>query len=211
LDGSLGELGKNESSSVDLRVIVTAEPGFLLGSPLAQRLLQSQILVLGEHHETNLSTGISGDGSVSILDNGEESAAKGLDFLDERKMEPHAFTLSGDDTVVGKSVLHELEETLLEQGLSRTNRIGRIGDNNVKGVDLVFQVRETVTNVNVNLGVLESNGHVGQVLLGNTRNSFIDFAKDDFLNTFVLDNFTKNTTITTTNNKNLKMQKTTWL
>jgi len=203
LDGSLGELGKNEGSSVNLRVVVAAELGFLLGSPLAQRLLQSQFLVLGKHHETNLATGVSGDGSVSILNNGEESAAESLDLLDERKMEPHAFTLGGDDTVVGKGVLHELEETLLEQGLGRSNGVGRVGDNNIKGVDLVFQVREAVTNVNVNLGVLETNGHVGQVLLGNTGNSLVDFAKNNFFNTVVLDDFTEDTTVTTTNNKNL--------
>jgi hypothetical protein len=203
LDGSLGELGKNEGSSVNLRVVVAAELGFLLGGPLAQRLLQSQFLVLGKHHETNLATGVSGDGSVSILNNGEESAAESLDLLDERKMEPHAFTLGGDDTVVGKGVLHELEETLLEQRLGRANGVGRVGDNNIKGVDLVFQVRETVTNVNVNLGVLETNGHVGQVLLGNAGNSLVDFAKNNFFNTVVLDNFTEDTAVTTTNNKNL--------
>jgi hypothetical protein len=203
LDGSLGELGKNEGSSVNLRVVVAAELGFLLRSPLAQRLLQSQFLVLGEHHETNLATGVSGDGSVGILNNGEESAAESLDLLDKRKMEPHAFTLGGDDTIVGKSVLHELEETLLEQGLGRSNGVGRVGDNNIKGVNLVFQVRETVANVNVNLGVLETNGHVRQVLLGNAGNSFVDFAENNFLNTFVLDDFTEDTTITATNNKDL--------
>jgi len=203
LKGGLGELRKDESSLVDLRVVVTAKLGFLLGSPLAQRLLQGQLLVLGKHHETNLTTGVSGDGSVGVLDNGEEGAAESLNFLDERKMEPHAFTLSRDDSVVSKSVLHELKETLLEQGLGRSNRVRRVSDDHIKGVDLVLQVRETVTNVDVDVGVLEANSHVGQVLLGNTGNSLVNFAKDNFLNAIVLDNFTEHTTITTTNNKDL--------
>jgi hypothetical protein len=57
--------------------------------------------------------------------------------------------------------------------------------------------------VNLNLGVFETNGHVGKVLLGDTRNSFIDINKSGFFNTFVLYNFTKDTTITTTNDENL--------
>jgi hypothetical protein len=199
LDGSLGELGKDESSFVDLRVVVTAELSFLLGGPLAQRLSQGQLLVLGEHHETNLSTGISRNGGVSVFNNGEKGTAEGLDFLDEGKMEPHAFTLSRDDTIVGKSVLHELEETLLEQRLSRTNGVRRVGNDNIKGVDLILQVRETVTNVNVDLGMLETNGHVRQVLLGDTGYSFVDFAKHNLFNAVVLDDFTEDTTITTSN------------
>lgn len=177
----------------------------MLGSPLAQRLLQGQFLVFGKHHETNLTTGVSGDSSISVLDDGEESAAESLDFLDKRKMEPHAFTLSGDDTIVGKSVLHELKETLLEKRLGRTNGVRGVSDDHIKGVDLVLQVRESVTNVNVDLGVLETNGHVGQVFFGNTGNGLVDFAKDNLLNAVVLDNFTEDTTITTTNNKDLNM------
>jgi hypothetical protein len=152
-----------------------------------------------------LTTGVSGDGSISVLDDGEESAAESLDFLDKRKMEPHAFTLGGDDTIVGKSVLHELKETLLEKRLGRTNGVRGVSDDHIKGVDLVLQVRESVTNVNVDLGVLETNGHVGQVFFGNTGNGLVDFAKDNLLNAVVLDNFTEDTTITTTNNKDLNM------
>lgn len=85
-----------------------------------------------------------------------------------------------------------------------TIRIGRVGNNDIVLVDLVLQELETVANVDLDLGVLETNGHVGEVFLGNARDSFVNVNKSSFLDTFVLDDLAENTSVTTTDHKHLK-------
>jgi hypothetical protein len=78
-----------------------------------------------------------------------------------------------------------------------------IGDNDIVLVHLVLQEFDTITNVDLDVGVFETNGHVGKVLLGHTGHGFVDIHKDSFFNTFMLDDFTEDTTITATDNENL--------
>lgn len=199
----LGKLRQDESSLVDLRVVITTELIFLLLGERTKGFSEVDAGILGTHDVTDLTGGISGDASVSILDLRVEVLTEILDLSDKRKMEPHTFTLSREDTLLGKSVLQKLEEIRTEERLGGTIGIGRISDNNIVLVDLILQELETITNVDLDLGVSKTNGHVGKVLLGNTRNGFIDIDKSGFFNTLMLDNFTKDTTVTTTNNENL--------
>lgn len=199
----LGELRQNKSSLVDLRVVVTTELILLLGSELAKRLSEVDISILGAHDVTNLTRGIGRDRGVSIFNLRVEILTEILDLSDERKMEPHAFTLGREDTLLGKSILQKLEEIRTEKRLCRTIGIRGISNDNIVLVGLVLQELEAIANVNLDLGVFEANGHVGEVFLGDTGNSLVNVNKSSFLDTLVLDNFTKNTTITTTNDKNL--------
>lgn len=52
-----------------------------------------------------------------------------------------------------------------------TNGIGRVSDDDIEAVDLVLEESESVSDVDLDLGVLESSSHRGQVLLGNADNS----------------------------------------
>jgi hypothetical protein len=54
-----------------------------------------------------------------------------------------------------------------------TNGIGRVSDDDIEAVDLVLKESESVSDVDLDLGVLESSSHGGQVLLGNTDDSLI--------------------------------------
>jgi hypothetical protein len=196
-------LRKDKSSLVNIRVVVTAELILLFGGEATERLSDVGVSILGAEDVTDLARGVGGDAGVSILNLRVEILTEVLDLLDERQVEPHAFTLSGEDTLFGKSVLQELEEISTKERLSGTIGIRGVSDDDIILVGLVLQEFETITNVDVDLGVLKANRHVGEVLLGNTRDGLININKSGFLNTLVLDNFTKNTTITTTNNKDL--------
>lgn len=52
-----------------------------------------------------------------------------------------------------------------------TNGIGGVSDDDIEAVDLVLEESESVANVDLDLGVLKSSSHRGQVLLGNADNS----------------------------------------
>ena len=53
------------------------------------------------------------------------------------------------------------------------------------------------------VGVLEANGHAGEVLLGETDDSLIDVAQGGLLDAVVLDDLTEDTTVTTTDDQDL--------
>lgn len=111
--------------------------------------------------------------------------------------------MGSDDTSLAKGRLQQLEVRLLEQGLGGTLGVGAVSDDNIELVLAVLEELEAVTNVGVGVGVLESNGHAGQVLLGNTDDSLVDVAQSSLLDGSVLDDLTEDTTVTATNDENL--------
>jgi len=112
-------------------------------------------------------------------------------------------TLSSNDTALAESVVEELEVALLEESLGGTIGIGGVGDDDVELVLVVVEELEAIANVGLGLGVVETAGHGGEVLLGEADNSLVDVAEGGLLNTVVLDDLTEDTTVTTTNDKDL--------
>lgn len=112
-------------------------------------------------------------------------------------------TLSSDDTALTESVVEELEVALLEESLGGTIGVGGVGDDDVELVLVVVEELEAIANVGLGLGVVEATGHGGEVLLGETDDSLVNVAEGGLLDTVVLDDLTENTTIATTNDKNL--------
>lgn len=74
-------------------------------------------------------------------------------------------TLGSDDAALAEGVVEELEVGLLEEALGGALRIGRVGNDHVKGVLVVVEELEAVADVDGGLGVVEANGHAGEVLL----------------------------------------------
>lgn len=101
LQGSLGELGKNKASLVDLRVVVAAQLGLLLLGPLAKGLLDLSVGILGADHESDLTAGVGGDGDETVLDSGEQLAGKAHNLLDNGHVEPDALAYKGLKTIAG--------------------------------------------------------------------------------------------------------------
>jgi hypothetical protein len=67
----------------------------------------------------------------------------------------------------------KLKIWLLEQRLCRAFRIRRIGNDNIKLILIVFEELEAVSNMDLCLGVVEPNRHMGEILLGKANNSLL--------------------------------------
>lgn len=74
-------------------------------------------------------------------------------------------TLGSDDASLSQGVVKKLEVRLLKQALGGALRVRRVGNDDIEGVLVVVEELETVANVHLNFGVLETLGHAGQVLL----------------------------------------------
>lgn len=112
-------------------------------------------------------------------------------------------TLGGDDTAIAEGLAEKHEVRLLEEALSRTLGIGAISDNDVELVLVVLQELKAVTDVGGSVGVLETNAHAGEVLLGDTDDGLVNVTQDGLLDGLVLDDLTEDTTVTTTNDEDL--------
>ena len=75
-------------------------------------------------------------------------------------------TLGGDDAALAEGVVHELEVGLLEEALGGALGVGGVGDDDVEVVLVLLEVREAVADLDRGLLVLEADGHLGEVLLG---------------------------------------------
>lgn len=111
--------------------------------------------------------------------------------------------MRGDDTTFPQSTKQQLEVWLLEKALSRTLWVAAVGDDDIEFVGAVSEELESVANVDLDIGVLETNGHSREVLLGETNDGLVNVTEDGLLDALVLDNLAKDTTIATSNDKNL--------
>ena len=103
--------------------------------------------------------------------------------------------MGGDDAALAKSALEQLEVGLLEERLGGALGVGRVGDDNVELVLVVVEELEAVANVHLNLGVLVSNAHAGEVLLAKADDRLVDVAKHSLLNAVVLDDLAQDTAV----------------
>jgi hypothetical protein len=76
--------------------------------------------------------------------------------------------LCGDDTSVTQSIAQELEVGLLEEALSRTLGVGAVSDDDVELILALLEELEAITDVDLDIGVLEAKAHAREVLLGDT-------------------------------------------
>jgi hypothetical protein len=86
--GQLGEVGEDERSLVDLGVVVAVALVLLVLGEGTKGLRDVTVGVLGADHESNLSGGVGRDGSVGVLDGGEDLTARLLELSDELKVKP---------------------------------------------------------------------------------------------------------------------------
>lgn len=82
-------------------------------------------------------------------------------------------TLGRNDTALLQGIVEELEVVLLEQSLGGAIGVGRVGDDDVELVLVVVEELEAVADVDLDLGVVEADSHVGEVLLGETDDGLV--------------------------------------
>ena len=76
--------------------------------------------------------------------------------------------MCGDNATLLESSEEQLKVWLLEQALCRALWVRRVGNDDVEFVLVVLQELEAVSDVDLDLGVLETNGHAWEVFLGET-------------------------------------------
>jgi hypothetical protein len=92
----------------------------LFGGKLAEGFTEVCFAILRAKDVTDLTGGVGRDAGVSICDSRIETLAEGEDLLDQRQMEPHAFTLGREHTVFSQSILQEFEEFSTKETFSGT-------------------------------------------------------------------------------------------
>lgn len=157
----------------------------------------------------------SGDGGEGKSDRWEELLASFPQLLDQRQVEPQAFSLSRQVSSLLQSILQQLEIWSLEQSLGGSDGIRRIGDDDIVLVLVLGKELESITNVDSDSRVLVAFGHVGEPLLGYSDNGLlvssclawrktadlVNVDQGDFLNRLVFQGLSNNTSITTTNDQ----------
>ena len=111
--------------------------------------------------------------------------------------------MGGDDAALAQGALEELEVGLLEESLGGALGVGGVGDDDVELVLVVVEELEAVADVDLDVGVLVSNAHAGQVLLAETDDGLVNVAEDGLLDAVVLDDLAEDTTVTTTDDEDL--------
>lgn len=144
----------------------------------SERLGQVSALSLGADGDTNLSGWVwmisssaceqgvdlvltSGDGGESKSDRWEELLASLPQLLDQWQVEPQALSLSRQVTALLQGVLEELEVWWLEKGLSGTDWVGRVSDDDIVLVLVVGEELESISDVYGDSRVVVTFGHVG--------------------------------------------------
>lgn len=195
------ECGQNEACFVNLLVVVAAEFLFLLRAPSSQWLLDISIGILAANHETNLARRVCGNGSVGILNDREDFLAFFLELGNEWQVEPLILGLGSNNTTVFQGSIEKLKVRFLEQRLCWTFWVTAISDNDIEFVLAVSKELEAVSNEGFDSWVLVSNGHSREIFLADANDSFVDVAKNGFLDRLVFDHLTENTAVTTANNE----------
>jgi hypothetical protein len=104
-------------------------------------------------------------------------------------------TLGGDDAALAESALEQLEVGLLEEGLGGALGVGRVGDDDVELVLVVVEELEAIADVHLDLGVLVSDAHAGQVLLAEADDGLVDVAEHGALDAVVLDDLAQDAAV----------------
>ena len=90
--------------------------------------------------------------------------------------------MSGDNTSLAQCIAQQLKVGFLEERLGGTLGVGAIGDDHVELVLAVLEELEAVADVRSDAGVLEANGHSGEVFLGDADDGLYSLADPPYIN-----------------------------
>lgn len=79
---------QHEAGLVDISIVVAVELLLLLWAPSAKGCLEVAVAVLAADHETNLTRWVGWDGSVGVLDVGEDFLAVLFELGDQWQVQP---------------------------------------------------------------------------------------------------------------------------
>lgn len=91
-------------------------------------------------------------------------------------MERRRTTLCRDNTALAQSSVEELKVGLLEEYLGGALGVRAVGDDDIEFVLALLEELKTIANVDLGVGVLETDTHAGEVLLGDTDDGLLFLA-----------------------------------
>lgn len=197
-----GEVGEHEGGGVELGAVVL-ELGLEVSGDLAEWLLGVGRAVLGGEEETERTAWVGRGLSDGVGDRGEDLADELLHRRDEVQVQPDALGLRSEDAVLSERLLDVGEVGLIEELGRWACGVGGIGDDHVELVLVLLDELETVTNVDLNAGVLISDRRVGQVLLSSVDYDLIDLADVQLLNRRVAGELTQDSSVSSSNHQHL--------
>jgi len=110
----------------------------------------------------------SWDRDKGVFRDGKRLFASFLELFDQRKVEPDALGLSRHVATFTEGFFEEGKVWSLEQGFGRSDRVGRISDDNIVRILVLGEEFEAVADENGNTGVLVAGRHFRKELLGYT-------------------------------------------
>lgn len=99
--------------------------------------------------------------------------------------------------------MEKLEVRLLEESLRWALWVGAVGDDHIKGVLVVLQKLEAITNMDLHVRVVEANAHAWKVLLAKTNDCLVNVTQDCLFNALVFDHLSEDTAVTSANDEHL--------
>ena len=110
-------------------------------------------------------------------------------------------TLGSNNTTLFQGSVEKLKIRFLKQRLSRAFWVAAVGDDDIEFILAVREEFEAVSDVNVDCGVLISDGHSREVFLADPDDGLVDVAQDGLLDGFMLDDLSEDTAVTAANDQ----------
>ena len=197
LDHLARELGQDKRGTVHVLVVVAA-----LGH-VAQRRTHVAARLERADYETDLAARVGRNRGEGVVGHREELLGRLGQLGNQLQVDPHALGLRRDVAARLERLLEQRKVGLLEQHLGGAVGVRRVGDDHVERrlVLGVVQERKAVADDHRRLGVVETDGHVGQVLARHARHRLVNVAQHGLLDQLVLDDFAQHTTVAAANDQ----------
>lgn len=167
------------------------------------RRLAARSTSLCGNDKSNLAAGVGGNSSVGIADVGVNLRYRIHKWFDEINVKPHTFALSANDAAFSQTLVHSFVKGGLKKNSSRTNRIRRVGYDDIKGGLVLIHEFSAVPDMNLDARIIISLGKRREILLGCFDNIGIELTDHNLFHSRVLGNFAKDATVSAANNKYL--------
>eukprot|EP00534_Pseudo-nitzschia_fraudulenta_P019027 CAMPEP_0201271538 /NCGR_PEP_ID=MMETSP0853-20130426/38779_1 /ASSEMBLY_ACC=CAM_ASM_000640 /TAXON_ID=183588 /ORGANISM="Pseudo-nitzschia fraudulenta, Strain WWA7" /LENGTH=247 /DNA_ID=CAMNT_0047578157 /DNA_START=713 /DNA_END=1453 /DNA_ORIENTATION=+ len=162
------------------------------------------VLALACHDETDLAAGIGGDARRGVLGVSEYVLTTGYQVPDEVEVDPHVFSLRTNDAVRSERVVHALVKLRFKQGLAGSERIQRVGKNDVEFV-VVCWILDIFRGIGVDdfdpWIVEQPRRDEPQAFLGRVDHQRVDFDEGHLLDLLVPADFLEHEAVTATDDQ----------
>mmetsp|Transcript_10075 Transcript_10075/g.15120 ORF Transcript_10075/g.15120 Transcript_10075/m.15120 type:complete len:296 (+) Transcript_10075:280-1167(+) len=158
--------------------------------------------ILSSNNETNLSTWVGGNSSISIFHRGIILLDGIHQWFNDIQMQPNIFSLSTNNSSIPQTAVHGIIKRSFEKHRRRSNGIRRVSNNNIKVILILLHKLCPIHNLYSHPRIIISDRKRWKVLFRVFDDICIKLANVNFLDTRVLCNLPQNSSISTANHQN---------